>query len=342
MGHDMAFHKPTQNWFKMPNDWTDITYGMTLSELKVVEYVLRHTWGFSEYDSFKHITLDEFMHGRRRKDGTRMDKGTGLSEPSIIEGLKKAIEHNHLEVVRKGDNGRICKSYKLKIFTDSDEGPSKEFLEGPLKEFKTDQRKTPLRKTLINSLSGVETPDHTSHLQSSENLPDRTQPTAWDYKAADELSKVISSAVKVNKRMDRKSWANVFRVMRTRDKIPKAEIREMIRWYASHIGGTYDVQAYSAGSFRDKWEKLVAARHRHESNGDGEVSVAVKRTAEWKRKVALIDKIREKAVEIGYLNNLEERSSAMQASALPKILEAIGEKRDVMTYNFFVSMGREN
>ena len=31
----------------------------------------RHTWGYREYGLKKHITLDEFMHGRKRRDGIR-------------------------------------------------------------------------------------------------------------------------------------------------------------------------------------------------------------------------------------------------------------------------------
>src|SRR5215212_445089 len=92
-----GFDIPRQNWFKMPNNWTDITADISsIAELKVVEYVLKHTWGYQEYGVHKRITNDEFMHGRRRKDGDRMDKGTGLSKPSVIAGLKAAVDHGLL------------------------------------------------------------------------------------------------------------------------------------------------------------------------------------------------------------------------------------------------------
>ena len=112
-----GFDVPRQNWFKMPNTWTDITAGITsLAELKVIEYVLKHTWGYREYGLTKHITTDEFMRGRRRKDGTRIDRGTGLSKPSVIAGLKNAIAHGYLEeLVDDSDRARIKKSYSLKM-----------------------------------------------------------------------------------------------------------------------------------------------------------------------------------------------------------------------------------
>ena len=93
-----GFSKPEANFFRLPNEWTDITAQVTsLAEMKLVEYVLRHTWGYSEYDIVKKITTDEFMHGRKGKDGNRIDHGTGLSNKSVIEGLHKAVEHGLLE-----------------------------------------------------------------------------------------------------------------------------------------------------------------------------------------------------------------------------------------------------
>jgi hypothetical protein len=113
----LGFEKPEQNWFRLPNTWTDITADITsLAELKVIEYVLKHTWGYQEYGLTKRITTDEFMHGRRRKDGSRMDRGTGLSKPSVVAGLKSAVAHGYLEeVVDDADLARIKKYYSLKM-----------------------------------------------------------------------------------------------------------------------------------------------------------------------------------------------------------------------------------
>src|SRR5260221_6787073 len=112
-----GFNKPGANLFRFPTEWKDITASITsLAEMKVVEYVLRHTWGYSEYDIVKKITTDEFMHGRKRIDGNRIDKGTGLSNKSVVEGLSKAVEHGLLEVeVDDSDRARIKKYYKLRM-----------------------------------------------------------------------------------------------------------------------------------------------------------------------------------------------------------------------------------
>jgi hypothetical protein len=101
----------------MPNNWTDITADIkNLAELKVVEYVMRHTWGYREFGVKKAITTDEFMNGRKRNDGSRMDKGTGLSNRSVIDGLRLAEEHGYLtSELDSTDKARQVKSYMLKM-----------------------------------------------------------------------------------------------------------------------------------------------------------------------------------------------------------------------------------
>src|SRR6266700_1135346 len=112
-----GFSKPETNFFRLPNEWTDITAKVTsLAEMKLVEYVLKHTWGYSEFDVVKKITTDEFMYGRKRKSGERIDIGTGLSKPSVIAGLKSAVAHGLLEEeIDDADKARIKKFYKLKM-----------------------------------------------------------------------------------------------------------------------------------------------------------------------------------------------------------------------------------
>src|SRR5260370_41694845 len=116
-----GFVPPVSNYFRMPNEWINICARIkSLAELKIVQYVLRHTWGFQEYDgTTKTITTDEFMHGRKRKDGTRIDEGTGLSDRGVKDGISLAIEHGYLVCeVDDHDKARIKKSYGLKIFSE--------------------------------------------------------------------------------------------------------------------------------------------------------------------------------------------------------------------------------
>ena len=76
-----------------------------LAELKVVLYVIRHTFGWGKL--IDRISLSQFVHGVTRRGMIRegggsklveipLDRGTGLSEPSVREGLRRAIRHGYL------------------------------------------------------------------------------------------------------------------------------------------------------------------------------------------------------------------------------------------------------
>ena len=84
------------------------------AEHKVVEYVLRHTWGFREYAGLKRISLDEFENGRRRSDGSRIDHGIGMRRQAIISGIRQAVKDGYLiEEVDASDRRRTKKYYGL-------------------------------------------------------------------------------------------------------------------------------------------------------------------------------------------------------------------------------------
>lgn len=112
-----GFTLPDKGFIKLPNNWTDITAEIdNLAELKIIMYILRHTWGYQEYSQLKHITIDEFVNGRKHNDGTRMDKGAGLGETCVKQGLARAIEHGYVICeIDDSDKGRIRKYYGLKL-----------------------------------------------------------------------------------------------------------------------------------------------------------------------------------------------------------------------------------
>jgi hypothetical protein len=115
-----GFVPPVDDYFRMPNEWINICAEIkSLAELKIVQYVLRHTWGYQDYDGVRKLTLDEFMYGRKRRDGTRIDKGTGLSDRGVKDGIALAMEHGYLicEVDDK-DRARIKKSYGIKMISE--------------------------------------------------------------------------------------------------------------------------------------------------------------------------------------------------------------------------------
>lgn len=112
---------------QIPNVWFEILMRITnLAEFKVTLYVARHTWGFrdedGDRDEFKKITIDEFAYGRKLKDGTRFDSGTGLGLTAVKDGLKRATSHGYLVYdVDDTDLARIKKYYSLKFMEEENE-----------------------------------------------------------------------------------------------------------------------------------------------------------------------------------------------------------------------------
>lgn len=116
-----GFEFPEQNYSKLPHEFIDLLPQIdSLAELKVILYILRHTWGFSEFDKPKKMTLDELQNGRKRRDGSRMDGGTGLSVNSIKAGVEKAAERGILKIeTDESDRARIEKWYSLNMSDES-------------------------------------------------------------------------------------------------------------------------------------------------------------------------------------------------------------------------------
>jgi DNA-binding MarR family transcriptional regulator len=108
-----GFAPPTENWSKLPHALIEaLPLIETLGEMKVILYVLRHTWGY--HDEEKKIATDEFCNGRKRRDGSRIDGGIGMSKPTVIDAIERATKHGFIEVeVDERDQGRVKKFYSL-------------------------------------------------------------------------------------------------------------------------------------------------------------------------------------------------------------------------------------
>lgn len=287
-----GFPRVEQNWHRLPNCWTDILAGISsLAEIKVLHYVLRHTWGFSEYDQPKVISLDEFQHGRRRRDGSRMDSGTRLSRQAVLDGLRRAVADGYLEVEASGDNGRRRHAYRLRMAEDSpqsasqesrpvEEGTSLNSRPGPVYDLdrtslnsRPRTEKETLERNSEKTLSDPSGPDgecagaaeDRSKEDNGRNGASRpSAPEAWDRRAAEELRRIVATHVAVNRTARTAEWARHFRLLRTADGRPKAEIRATLEWYAGRIGQPYIPVALSGSAFRAKYLQLRAAMRREE------------------------------------------------------------------------------
>jgi len=106
------------SWSKLPYEFVDaLPIISSLAEMKVVTYVIRHTWGIRDAENIgiSHVSKDEFMAGRHDANGKVLDYGVGMSPMSVHSGLKSAIEHGFLvKYVDNQDGGRISCYYRLR------------------------------------------------------------------------------------------------------------------------------------------------------------------------------------------------------------------------------------
>lgn len=110
-----------QGFTQLPHELIEEMHKMSDSELRVVLYIFRHTWGYQEFDKLKKLTIKEIMDGRMRKDSTRMDNGTGLSDRGVKNGIEQALKHGYIVCdVDDSDLGRIKKYYGIKVYQRDD------------------------------------------------------------------------------------------------------------------------------------------------------------------------------------------------------------------------------
>ena len=87
-----GFSPPTENYFKVPQVWTDITTNITrAATILTVEYLFRYNWDINNQERVW-LSADEIADGRLHDNGRRRyDAGTGFEVASIHRALKEAL-----------------------------------------------------------------------------------------------------------------------------------------------------------------------------------------------------------------------------------------------------------
>ncbi len=79
------------NTTQVPNVFFDhVMAELEKSELKCTLYIIRRTFGFHKDGDY--IPLSQFVDGIVKKNGERLDHGTGLDKKTVISALKSLIE----------------------------------------------------------------------------------------------------------------------------------------------------------------------------------------------------------------------------------------------------------
>lgn len=120
-----GFRSP--NYTIVPDELFDeLLTVLTGAELKVLLYIIRRTFGFKQdQDS---ISLSQMLNGITTRDGRVLDKGVGISKPTLLQAVRSLEEQNIIETerqrsVEKGDEPTI---YRLKLLSAYNEIADKE------------------------------------------------------------------------------------------------------------------------------------------------------------------------------------------------------------------------
>jgi len=293
-----GFSRPQSNFFCLPNEWIDLSNEMSLSEMKVVLYILRHTWGFNEYDKSKKITIDEFVDGRKRKDGTRIDSGCGLSRRSVITGIQEAVKNGYISVIRDDrDKARVKCYYRITMLDEVNddvqnlhaEKTDVQNLHAEVQEVnddvqnlhansaknarrtekyttsKTTIRTTLKRKTSLRRSAACDNSHSLKGFNFNDNNQQKKEKCGCQI-AAEKLYDALLVKGLVNKNRSQVSkWTKTIRdFLKQNDHISKREFQQVLIWYIKNIGGEFIPEAFSSRGFCEKFGQMKTAKLRQE------------------------------------------------------------------------------
>ena len=114
-----GFRRPTTT--PIPDEVIDdLLPDLSGSELKVLLYICRRTFGFRK-DS-DNISLNQMLRGITKRDGTRLDSGTGLSRPTLLRALKGLAKKKVIVAERRKspEKGFQATNYRLNFMMKGD------------------------------------------------------------------------------------------------------------------------------------------------------------------------------------------------------------------------------
>jgi hypothetical protein len=103
---------------QVPDEILDGLGDRPYTETLVLLYICRRTFGFRrDADA---ISYDQFIHGIKKRDGTRLDTGCGIKNRSTLSTTIKSLEQQGLIEVGRGerDNVKQTTTYRLRLRAD--------------------------------------------------------------------------------------------------------------------------------------------------------------------------------------------------------------------------------
>ena len=104
------------NYTMVPDEaFDELMADLSGSEWKVLSYIIRRTFGFKKQSD--DISLSQIANGITTAGGRRLDRGTGLSKPSVIAAVKVLVERNIVltEHRSSAEKGHEPTRYRLNV-----------------------------------------------------------------------------------------------------------------------------------------------------------------------------------------------------------------------------------
>jgi len=99
-----GFPPEKQTW-NFPTILNGYVHTLTGAEFKILWYIVRHTYGWQKNNDS--ISYAQFENGIIKKDGTIIDTGTGLTNPTINSALKQLEKRGFIKSEKKAGETTI-------------------------------------------------------------------------------------------------------------------------------------------------------------------------------------------------------------------------------------------
>jgi hypothetical protein len=139
------------NYTQVPDEFFDqLLATLSGSEVKVLLYIFRRTFGFKK--DADDISLKQICEGIVKRDGERMDSGTGLSKSTAVTAIKSLVDRGIIVTARNTDieQGDQPTTYKLRFAGEKDRTPVSENQTGGVPKDSTPRvRKSNTQETVL-------------------------------------------------------------------------------------------------------------------------------------------------------------------------------------------------
>lgn len=108
----------TPNTTQIPDEFLDNHMAfLSGAEVKVMLYIFRRTLGFKRHAD--NISLNQLLSGIVKRDGTRLDNGTGLSKSTLLGAIKSLVEKRLIVIEQRqsDERGNEPTTYRLNYAT---------------------------------------------------------------------------------------------------------------------------------------------------------------------------------------------------------------------------------